>query len=59
MMRTRKRFDVWTNISFLIFAFYMLFLALPLFTMLFKSVYNGTTGDFSFAYFVKFFSKPY
>ncbi|MEW9106780.1 ABC transporter permease [Paenibacillus sp.] len=59
MRGTRKRFDIWTNISFLIFAFYMLFLALPLFTMLFKSFFNGTTGDFSLAYFVKFFSKPY
>lgn len=59
MRDTRKRFDVWTNISLLIFVFYILFLALPLFTMLFKSVYNGTTGDFSLAYFTKFFSKPY
>ncbi|MWV45569.1 ABC transporter permease subunit [Paenibacillus sp. HJL G12] len=59
MNRSRKRFDVWTNISLLIFLFYIVFLALPLFTMLIKSFYNGTTGDFSLAYFVKFFSKPY
>ncbi|WP_442603575.1 ABC transporter permease [Paenibacillus sp. KN14-4R] len=59
MNDTRKRFDIWTNISLLIFVFYILFLALPLFTMLIKSFYNGTTGDFSLAYFTKFFSKPY
>ncbi|WP_313637014.1 iron ABC transporter permease [Paenibacillus sp.] len=59
MNDTRKRFDIWTNISLLIFVFYILFLAFPLFTMLIKSFYNGTTGDFSLAYFTKFFSKPY
>ncbi|MEC0368564.1 ABC transporter permease [Paenibacillus chibensis] len=59
MNRARRRFDIWTNISLLIFLFYIVFLALPLFTLLIKSFYNGTTGDFSLAYFVKFFSKPY
>ncbi len=59
MIQARKRFDVWTNLSLLIFIFYILFLALPLFTMLFKSFYNGTTGELSLAYFTKFFSKPY
>jgi len=59
MIQARKRFDVWTNLSLLIFIFYILFLAVPLFTMLFKSFYDGTTGEFSLAYFTKFFSKPY
>lgn len=59
MIQARKRFDVWTNLSLLIFIFYILFLALPLFTMLFRSFYNGTTGELSLAYFTKFFSKPY
>lgn len=59
MIQARKKFDVWTNLSLLIFIFYILFLALPLFTMLFKSFYNGQTGELSLAYFTKFFSKPY
>ena len=59
MIQARKRFDVWTNLSLIIFIFYILFLALPLFTMLFKSFYDGNTGELSLAYFTKFFSKPY
>ncbi|WP_372630544.1 ABC transporter permease [Cohnella sp.] len=59
MIQARKRFDVWTNLSLIIFVFYILFLALPLFTMLFKSFYDGNTGELSLAYFTKFFSKPY
>ena len=59
MMQARKRFDVWTNLSLIIFVFYILFLAVPLFTMLFKSFYDGSTGELSLAYFTKFFSKPY
>ncbi|MFB9279488.1 ABC transporter permease [Cohnella cellulosilytica] len=59
MIQARKRFDVWTNLSLVIFAFYILFLAVPLFTMLFKSFYDGNTGELSLAYFTKFFSKPY
>ncbi|MFC4600890.1 ABC transporter permease [Cohnella hongkongensis] len=59
MIQARKRFDVWTNLSLIIFVFYILFLALPLFTMLFKSFYDGNTGELSLAYFAKFFGKPY
>ena len=38
---------------------YLIFLAFPLFTLLIKSFFDGTTGDFSLAYFQKFFSKQY
>ena len=58
-MRTHRRFDIWTNIAFIIFAVYMIFLAYPLFTLLLKSFFDGNTGDFSLAYFQKFFSKQY
>ncbi|WEK56297.1 MAG: iron ABC transporter permease [Candidatus Cohnella colombiensis] len=37
----------------------MIFLAYPLFTLLLKSFFDGKSGDFSFAYFQKFFSKQY
>jgi iron(III) transport system permease protein len=58
-MIARRRFDIWTIISVLIFAVYIIFLAFPLFTLLIKSFFDGTTGDFSLAYFEKFFSKKY
>ncbi|WP_141506359.1 ABC transporter permease [Paenibacillus luteus] len=58
-MTSRKKFDVWMVITLLIFASYLLFLAYPLFTLLIKSFVDGTTGDFSLAYFEKFFSKKY
>jgi iron(III) transport system permease protein len=58
-MTSHKKFDVWMVITLLIFASYLLFLAYPLFTLLIKSFVDGTTGDFSLAYFEKFFSKKY
>lgn len=59
MSRIFRKFDIWTNIALLIFVFYLIFLAFPLFTLLTKSFVNGTTGDFSLVYFQKFFSKTY
>jgi len=54
-----KRWDIWTLITTVIFLGYLLFLALPLFTLLFQSFIDGTTGQFSLAYFEKFFSRKY
>lgn len=54
-----KRFDIWMLITVAIFIMYVLFLVLPLFTLLFKSFVDGTTGQFSLVYFQKFFSKQY
>lgn len=54
-----KRWDIWSLITFIIFAGYLVFLALPLFMLLIKSFFDGTTGEFSLAYFHKFFSKAY
>lgn len=58
-MTEAKRFDIWKIITFSIFAIYLVVLVLPLFTLLAKSIFDGTTGDFSLAYFQKFFSKSY
>lgn len=59
MMSRSKRWDVWSLITVVIFAGYLLFLVMPLFMLLVKSFFDGTTGEFSLAYFHKFFSKAY
>ncbi|NHN28931.1 ABC transporter permease [Paenibacillus agricola] len=59
MNQRARRFDIWMLITILIFIVYIVFLAFPLFTLLIKSFFDGTTGDFSLGYFEKFFSKQY
>lgn len=59
MNQRSQRLDIWMPITILIFVIYLVFLAFPLFTLLTKSFFDGTTGAFSLAYFVKFFSKQY
>ncbi|WP_020620653.1 ABC transporter permease [Paenibacillus daejeonensis] len=54
-----RRWDIWTLITTLIFIGYFVFLALPLFMLLINSFFDGTTGEFSLAYFQKFFSRAY
>ncbi|MEK8129065.1 iron ABC transporter permease [Paenibacillus filicis] len=59
MIGRMRRGDVWSYITAAIFLVYIVFLALPLFMLLIKSFFDGTTGAFSLAYFQKFFSKAY
>jgi iron(III) transport system permease protein len=60
MMSTKgKKFDIWSTITFIIFMLYIILLAFPLFTILVKSIGDGTTGSFSLVYFKQFFSKKY
>lgn len=54
-----RKFDIWTSVTLIVFIFYILTLAFPLFTLLIKSVLNGDTGKFSMEYFAKFFGKKY
>lgn len=54
-----KRYDIWSSITIIVFLFYIITLILPLFTLLFKSIVNGSTGSFSLEYFQRFFSKQY
>lgn len=59
MNTQKRRWDIWSLITTVIFIGYILFLVVPLFTLLFRSFIDGTTGDFSLAYFEKFFSRKY
>lgn len=59
MISKHKKLDIWTTITLLIFGIYIIFLVFPLFALLIKSFIDGNTGQFSLAYFQKFFSKKY
>ncbi|MEC5341057.1 iron ABC transporter permease [Brenneria populi] len=59
MSANTQRRDIWTYITLLIFLGYIIFLALPLFTILVKSFFASDSGEFSLAYFSKFFGKAY
>lgn len=54
-----RKLDIWSSITIVVFLFYIITLVVPLFTLLFKSFINGTTGKFSLEYFYRFFSKQY
>lgn len=59
MEGSKKKYDVWTVVTLIIFLAYAIVLVFPLFTLLLKSFVNGETNEFSLAYFQKFFSKPF
>lgn len=60
MMQAKgRKYDIWSTITVVIFIMYILLLVFPLFTLLIKSVIDGSTGAFSLAYFKEFFSKKY
>lgn len=59
MNSTKKKLDIWTLVTAIIFLMYILVLVFPLFTLLIKSFINGKTDSFSLAYFAKFFGKSY
>ncbi|MCK5737154.1 MAG: iron ABC transporter permease, partial [Spirochaetaceae bacterium] len=54
-----KRLDLWGMVTLLVLALYGVFLVYPLFNLLIQAVVDKSTGKFTLAYFVKFFSKPY
>jgi iron(III) transport system permease protein len=58
-LRKQKRFTVWSLITLLIMAFFVVFLLYPLVLVLYKSVVSPDTGGFSFTNFQKFFSRRY
>ena len=55
-MKQKRRMEVWNIISFVILGVYALFLILPMFQLLRNSVI-GPDGNFTLAYFEKFFTK--
>ena len=57
-MARNKKFEVWTVISIVIMAAFILFLVYPMFGLLKQSVISPE-GEFSFNQFAKFFSKSY
>ena len=57
-MAGKKKFEVWTVISIVIMAAFLLFLVYPMFGLLKQSVISPE-GVFSFDQFTKFFSKSY
>lgn len=58
-MSKKKRLDVWSVITIVIFGLYILFMFYPLFSLFKSSIVNPETGQFTLAYFQKFFSKKY
>ncbi|MBQ4652179.1 MAG: iron ABC transporter permease [Oscillospiraceae bacterium] len=57
-MARNKKFEVWTVISIVIMAAFILFLVYPMFGLLKQSVISPE-GEFGFNQFAKFFSKSY
>lgn len=56
---SKKKLDVWFVITLLILGLYVLFMFYPLFSLFKSAVIDSKTGQFSLAYFQKFFSKAY
>ncbi len=58
MINTKRKFEVWTVMSWSILGLYLLFLLYPLFSVLKESVI-GEAGTFSLEYFKRFFGERY
>lgn len=58
-MSNKKRLDIWSVITIVIFGLYILFMFYPLFSLFKSSVIDPETGRFTLAYFQKFFGKKY
>ena len=58
-MIRKKKIDIWSIASILIFGLYLLFMIYPLFGIIRESIIDPNTGKFTMAFFEKFFSKKY
>lgn len=56
---SKKKLDIWFVITLAIFGLYILFMFYPLFSLFKSAIFDGETGQFTLAYFQKFFSKKY
>lgn len=56
---SKKKLDVWFVITLVILGLYVLFMFYPLFSLFKSAVIDSETGQFTLAYFEKFFSKKY
>ena len=52
-----KRFNIWTVLTLILLAMFLLFVIYPIGMLLTKSLFTGGSVDLS--YFVKFFTKKY
>jgi len=59
MLKKMNLRDSWTLLSLGIFFLYFVFLVAPLFTLLFESVVDQRTGEYTLDYFQRFFSFRY
>lgn len=59
MTDARKKINGWMAAAAVIFVIFLLFILYPLALVLYKSFFNQTTGQVSFDYFVKFFSRKF
>ena len=57
-MKTKKKFEIWTVVSLVLLAAFLLFLVYPMFGLLKQAVITPE-GEFSLREFAKFFSKSY
>lgn len=57
-MKTKKKFELWTVVSLVLLAAFLLFLVYPMFGLLKQAVITPE-GEFSLREFAKFFSKSY
>ena len=57
-MTVKKKYEVWTFITWIFLALFGLFLIYPMFGILKQSVISSD-GRFTLEQFVKFFSTPY
>lgn len=53
------RLTIWNGFALAILAFFLLFVVYPLGIILYQSVLEPETANFTLAYFTKFFGKPY
>ena len=53
------RLTIWNSFALAILAFFLLFVVYPLGIILYQSVLEPETANFTLAYFTKFFGKPY
>lgn len=58
-MNKKKKFDLWSGIKFALLGLYGIFLVYPLMNLMVQALIDKETGEFTLAYFVKFFSVPY
>ena len=58
-MNRKSRFDLWTLVTLGLLGLYGIFLIYPMMNLLTQALIDKETGQFTLAYFIKFFSKPY